>query len=221
MNQRGIALLAGLVLLASISLLALMAASGMIMQKQLASNFRQDMKALENSGIATSYASSWLYSRPKHERDAGCSSDCVLPVAIRSVSEIPAAAEYESAAWWRDNGVEAGTNPATGEKIVSYEDSGSEPPRWIIEELHYQSLAGSGFEDGTEGLAYYRILGRGAGVHPASIAVTESIVARPWGGDYQLNEFPPGHMLTDFCAQFDDPTIPPFNCGPLTWRQRR
>jgi Tfp pilus assembly protein PilX len=46
MNQRGIALLTGLVLLASISLLALMAASGMIMQKQLSTNFRQDIKAL-------------------------------------------------------------------------------------------------------------------------------------------------------------------------------
>jgi len=220
-NQRGIALLAGLVLLASISLLALMAASGMIMQKQLSSNFRQDMKALENSSIATSYASSWLYSRSLHERDPACSRDCVLPVAIRSAGEIPTVAEYESAAWWRNNGIEAGVNPITGDLLTSFRDSGSEPPRWIIEELHYQSLAGSGFEDGTEGLAYYRILGRGAGVHPASIAVTESIVARPWGGDYQLNEFPPGHELTDFCAQFDDPTIPPFNCGRLAWRQRR
>lgn len=221
MNQRGIALIAGLVLLASISLLALMAASGMIMQKQMASNFRQDMKALENSGIATHYASSWLYSRPMHERDAACSTNCVLPVAIRSAGEIPALAEYESAAWWRDNGVEAGMNPVTGEIITSFEDSGSEPPRWIIEELHYQSLAGMGFEDGTEGLAYYRILGRGAGVHPASVAVTESIVARPWGGEYQLNGFPPGPEPADFCAQFDDPAIPQFNCGRLAWRQRR
>jgi Tfp pilus assembly protein PilX len=221
MNQRGIALLTGLVLLASVSLLALMAASGMIMQKQLSSNFRQDIKALENSGIATSYASSWLFSRPKHERDAACSSDCVLPVAIRGPGEIPAVAEYESAAWWRDNGVEAGTDPSSGEIITSYEDSGAEPPRWIIEELHYQSLAGSGFEDGTEGLVYYRILGRGAGIHPSSIAVTESIVARPWGGDYQLNEFPPGLVPRDFCAQFADPSIPAFNCGRLAWRQRR
>jgi len=220
-NQRGIALLAGLVLLAAISLLALMAASGMIMQKHLSSNFRQDMKALENAGIATSYASSWLYSRPQHERDAACSSDCILPVAIRSAGEIPAGAEYESAAWWRVNGVEAGTNPATGETITSYQDSGSEPPRWIIEELHYQSLTESGFEDGTEGLAYYRILGRGAGIHPSSIAVTESIVARPWGGDYQLNEFPAGLEPPDFCAQFDDPSIPSLNCGRLAWRQRR
>jgi Tfp pilus assembly protein PilX len=214
-------MIAGLVLLASISLLALMAASGMIMQKQMASNFRQDMKALENSGIATSYASSWLYSRPKHERAAACSSDCLLPVAIRNAGEIPTAAEYEGAAWWRDNGIEAGTNPATGERIVSYEGSGSEPPRWIIEELHYQSLAGSGFEDGTEGLAYYRILARGSGEHPASIAVTESIVARPWGGDYQLNEFPAALDSAEFCAQFDDPSIALFNCGPQAWRQRR
>ena len=63
MKQRGIALIAGLVLLAAISLLGLMAASGMILQKHMASNFRQDMLALENSEMAGSYASKWLFSR--------------------------------------------------------------------------------------------------------------------------------------------------------------
>lgn len=214
-------MLAGLVLLASISLLALVAASGMIMQKHMASNFRQDMKALENAGIATAWASNWLYSRPVHEREAACNADCVLPVAIRSAGDIPAAAEYESAAWWRDNAIEAGTDPASGKVLASFSGSGSEPPRWIMEELHYQALAGLGFEDGTEGVAYYRILGRGAGIHPASIAVTEAIVARPWGGDYQLNGFPPGPPPENFCAQFDASAIPQFKCGQLAWRQRR
>ena len=221
MNERGIALIAGLVLLAALSLLALMAASGMIMQKHMASNFRQDMQALENSGIATSHASAWLYSRPSHEREAACAANCVLPVAIRNAGEIPARAEYESTVWWRENAVEAGTNPITGEVSAYYANSGSEPPRWIIEELHYQSLAGAGFDDGTEGLAYYRILGRGAGVHPASIAVTESIVARPWGGDYQLNDYPPGAEAENFCTQFDEQSGPQFRCGRLAWRQRR
>lgn len=221
MNQRGIALIAGLVLLAAISLLGLMAASGMILQKHMASNFRQDMLALENSEIAGSYASKWLFSRPNHEREAACVSNCTLPVAIRNAGEIPALAEYQSAAWWRANGVAAGTHPVSGENSTSYENSGSEPARWIMEELHFHPLSGNELEDGTEGIAYYRILGRGSGIHPASVAVTESIVARPWGGDYQLGDFPPGPEPDDFCLQFDQQTRQLINCGRLAWRQRR
>jgi Tfp pilus assembly protein PilX len=51
-KEKGVALIAGLVLLAAISLLALMAASGMVLQKHMATNFQQDAQALENAGIA-------------------------------------------------------------------------------------------------------------------------------------------------------------------------
>ena len=221
MNERGIALIAGLVLLSAISLLGLMAASSMILQKHMASNSRQDMLALEYSEIAGSYASRWLFSRPNYEREADCISNCVLPVAIRSAGELPPLAEYQSAAWWRANGIEAGTHPVSGEKTISYENSGSQPPLWILEELYFQPIAGNALEDGTEGIAYYRILARGSGIHPASVAVTESIVARPWGGDYQLGEFPPDPEPDDFCTQFDQQPHPQFSCGRLAWRQRR
>jgi Tfp pilus assembly protein PilX len=221
MNARGVALIAGLVLLATISLLALVAASGMILQKRMAANFVQDAQALENSEIATSSASSWLYSRPNHERESACVSDCILPLAIHNAGELPARIEYESIAWWRANGVEAGTNPLTGEKVISFTGEGSEPPRWILEEVHYQPTDGSGSGDGTQGVAFYRIIGRGTGTHPVSVAVTESIVARPWGGDYQFTKFPPGPGPGDFCMQFGEQTDKQFKCGRLAWRQRR
>jgi len=220
-NERGIALIAGLVLLAAISLLALLSASGMLLQKHMASNFQQEIQALENSGIANSYASIWLFSRANHEREADCVSNCVLPVAIKNTGSVSARAEYENLAWWRENGVEAGTHPITAENLMSYGDSGSEPPHWIIEELHYQPLPVNALEDGTRGVAYYRVLGRGAGIHAAKVAVTESILARPWGGNYQLPEFQPGADPAEFCRQFSEVSHPQFKCGRLAWRQRR
>lgn len=221
MKVRGFVLIAGLVLLAAVSLLALVAASSMLLQTQMASNFTQDAKALEHSAIAMSYASAWLDSRANHEREEACISNCLLPVAIHNAGEIPALAEYENAAWWRSNAVKAGINPATGEILASYEDLGTEPPHWILEELHFQSAAEGEFEDGTRGVGYYRILGRGTGVHPASIAVIESIVARPWGGDYRLNGFPPGYGPENFCTQFDQAQLLQLDCGRMAWRQRR
>ena len=220
MKEKGVALIVGLVLLAAISLLALMAASGMILQKHMASNFQQDMQALENAGIATVYASTWLFSRANHEREASCVSNCVLPVAISNPGEVPAYPEYEDAAWWRENGVAAGFDPITTGMLMAYDGYGAEPPHWITEELHYEPLAG-GLEDGTEGIAYYRVLARGTGNAAAKVAVTESIFARPWGGDYQLPEFLPGIDPVEFCRQFSGITHPQFKCGRLAWRQRR
>jgi len=220
MNARGIAMLAGLVLLAAISLMALVAASGMLVQKQMAANFAQGANALENSEIAMSYASAWLYSRSNHEREAHCIVDCLLPVAFHNMGEVPALPEYESAAWWRNNAVEAGLNPISGESAISTGDMGSEPPRWILEELSFQAADGA-YEDGTEGIGYYRILGRGTGAHPSSVAVTESIVARPWGGSYTLSAFPHDPDMDNFCQQFAPDLSPSLDCGRLAWRQRR
>jgi hypothetical protein len=67
------------------------------------------------------------------------------------------------------------------------------------------------------GVGYYRILARGTGGSPGSLAVIESIVARPWGGEYQPALYPAAQPPGLFCRQFD-PAIP---CGTLAWRQRR
>jgi Tfp pilus assembly protein PilX len=221
MNSRGFILIAGLVLLFALSLLGLVAASGMILQQHMASNFTQDAKALENSELAMSFARAWLYSRENHERQDSCTSDCLLPVAVYSAGEIPLRAEFEGAAWWRSHGVKAGINPITGESLMSLAQTGSEPPYWILEELHFQSFAADEGEDGTQGVGYYRILGRGTGAHPASVTVTESIIARPWGGNYQVHEFSAFEGTEHYCAQFDPALSPPLKCGRLAWRQRR
>jgi len=47
MNSRGIALLAGLFLLAALSLLALTTATGTILQRNMATNFQENSLALQ------------------------------------------------------------------------------------------------------------------------------------------------------------------------------
>ena len=140
MNQRGVALIAGLVLLAALSLLALVATSAMILQRHMAANYHENKLALENSAIASSFAIAWLYSRAKHEREAACVSDCLLPVAIHNVGEIPAQAEYQDSGWWQSNGIEVGVDPESGVPMGDNPGTGAVPPLWIMEELHFEEL---------------------------------------------------------------------------------
>jgi len=216
MTDRGIALLAGLVLLAAISMLALVATSGMILQRRMTVNFTENSRALENATVAQSYARAWLNSRADHERERGCESDCILPVAIRNTGELPPHPEFESSSWWRSQAVAAGWNPETGEAVGELR-TGDEPARWLIEEIHYESTGDTSSDTTAEGVAFYRVLSRGTGRHPGSVAVTESIVARPWEGTYAATPFPLEGSSTEFCRQFEGK----YDCGSLAWRQRR
>jgi Tfp pilus assembly protein PilX len=216
LNNRGIALLAGIILLAAISLLALTAASGTILQRNMAANFQENAMALQNSTIAVSYAETWLNSRPVNQRERGCQINCVLPVGLRNRGELPTRPEFESAAWWRSNAFAVGYNPETAEQAAT-PDAGAEPARWIMEEIWYETTGDPRGENKAEGVAYYRVLGRGTGKNTRSVAVTEAIVARPWEGDFQAGVYPPGEPPGAFCRQFESR----YPCGRQSWRRRR
>lgn len=216
MRVRGIALLMGLVLLAAVSLLALTAANGMLLQRRMAGNFSAGSAALADAARAEAAAQAWLNSRADHEREAGCLDQCLLPVAIRRPGELPRHPEFESAAWWRVQGTAAGTHPATGEPLEAFSPS-AEPPRWIIEELHYGPITSPPSEPRVAGIGYYRIFARSGGISPGSLAITESIVAHPWEGAFEPLPFPSDEPTEAFCRQFE-PAVP---CGTQAWRQRR
>jgi Tfp pilus assembly protein PilX len=216
MNNRGIALLAGIVLLAALSLLALIAASGTILQRNMTANFQENSMALQNASIAVNYAETWLYSRLVNERERGCQINCVLPVGLVNRGELPARPEFESAAWWRSNTFALGYNPETAEQ-ESTPDAGAEPARWIMEEIQYEATGDPRGENRAEGVAYYRVFGRGTGQNTRSIAVTEAIVARPWEGDFQAGSYPPTGPPGAFCRQFESR----YPCGRQSWRRRR
>ena len=216
MNSRGIALFTGLVLLAALSLLALTAASGTVLQRTMAANFQENSMALQNASIAASYARAWLNSRPVNERESGCQDNCILPVGIRNSGELPSQPEFESAAWWRSNAWAVGYNPETAETATT-PDGGAEPARWIIEEIQYETTGDTRGENMAEGVGYYRIFGRGTGRNARSVAVIETIVSRPWDGDFPAGSYPPDGPFGAFCRPFENR----YDCGSLSWRQRR
>ncbi len=221
MNQQGVALIAGLALLAALSLLGLVATSGMILQRHMARNYQENKLALENAAIASSFATAWLFSRANYERQGNCISNCILPVAIHNMDDIPAGAEFQGAAWWQLNGIEAGANPELGQSMVNPPGSGANSPLWILEELHFEPAQIPEGENSFDGVGYYRILSRGTGTSVNKVAVTESIIARPWGDSYQLDSYPPGPDVSSFCLQFADWAEEGYACGQLAWRQRR
>lgn len=216
MKCRGVALVIGLVLLVAVSLLALLATSGAVLQRSMAANYQEQMLALQNATIASSYANAWLNSRWTHERQSGCENSCTLPAGILMAGTLPAQPEFESAAWWISNAFAAGYNPETTE-LLATPDGGVEPARWLIEEIHYQSTGDERGENLAEGVAYYRIISRGSGRHSRSVAVIEAIVARPWDGDIQAGDYPPSDSGASFCQQFGKR----YDCGSLAWQQKR
>jgi Tfp pilus assembly protein PilX len=216
LKNRGIALLAGLVLLAAVSLLALSAASGAVLQSNMAINYQENAIALQNASIAESYAMAWLNSRAVSERQSGCQTNCLLPIGIHNPGELPAHPEFESVEWWRANAFVTGYNAQTAETLIS-PDQGAEPARWIIEEIHYLATGDTWDKNRAEGLGYYRILSRATGRNPGSVAVSELIAARPWEGVFQAGPFPPDGSARAFCKQFETQ----YDCGRVAWRQRR
>lgn len=216
MNGRGIALLMGLVLLSAISLVAVMAANGMVLQRRMSANFGDDYRALARAATATKAARDWLESRADSQRERGCASDCILPVAVLDNGTLPHDPEFQSTAWWRANATAAGSHPETGEPLGP-EGVADDPPMWIIEEMEYVPLSPNAPEAGPAGIAYCRILALSGADRPGRQTVTETIVARPWDGDYQPLPYPPEQTSPGFCSQFSD-AIP---CGTLAWRQRR
>jgi Tfp pilus assembly protein PilX len=213
MNCKGMALLTGLVFLAAVSLVAITAAGGMTLQRHQAANFTDRAQALSRADLAEASARAWLFSRSAIERQPDCISSCLLPEGIRpAISGDPA---LEGAAWWRANGTAAGRHPVTGES-TGYAGTGTADALWLMEELHFEAVSDPQ-STSYAGIGWYRIFARGTGTQPGSLVITETIVARPWGGEIAAGSFPPTGPMSTFCRQFDENTA----CGTEAWRQIR
>lgn len=212
----GIALVLGLLLLAAMGLLAVMASNGMLLQRRIAANDADRSRALQNADLATAAARAWLDSRADVEREAGCQAGCLLPPAIHTEGALPANPEFESSAWWRSNAVAAPSQPDSGTPLGRFVPLDGEA-WWLLEEVHVEPFGEAVSGPAVGAVGYYRILARGSGIQANSIAVTEAMVARPWEGAYQPAPYPPQPDTPSFCGQFDM-AVP---CGVLAWRQRK
>jgi len=181
-------LLAGLVLLAALSLLALAASGSMLRQQHMAGNYADGQLARRAAYVAIFRGRQFLFKIEDEARTRSCLQDCFVSpfdTLIRRASQLPTNPEFEDAAWWRTWALPFGADPGGDWGSTESWNFGPEPPRFLIEELRFDDLASKQQTTDTpepDGIGYYRILARGVGHAPFSVAVDEAIVARPWFG---------------------------------------
>lgn len=217
-RSRGIALIAGLLLMTSMVVLSLAIATGVLLERRMAGNFGDSQLALQRAQLAGQWGEYWLMSRPETPLPLTCGADCdAMPIYPPGL--LPFSPEVETEAWWQMMGQPAGVEPVSGLVKLDYSLPNAPLPRWLIEEVHLEPMEEwPASPDGEEPmLGFYRILAFGLGRQPGSIAVTEAIVARPWADDLDAGLFPPVPQAPRLCDQL----LVDVPCGRQGWRRRR
>lgn len=210
--QHGISLVLSLLLLAALSLLGLAAAGDSQLQRRVTQNQVQAGHARQSADSALAWAEAWLLSLPGDQRPQPCPSDCTARDVIRTVDYFPPSPEYQPPEWWCLQGQGDGYDPVDGARLDDRSGLHPAPACWIVEEVWLQPA-----EAGQRpAISYYRIIAAG-GDPDSGTAVTESILARPWGDATWADQFPAIPGTRSFCHQLS----PQDPCGRLAWRQRR
>lgn len=233
-KQAGMILLLSLALLAGLSLLAILAASSMLQQQQMAANHADSELARLSAITAVGLGERFVLELPESIRTSNCKSDCYAePVnsAIFEADSLPQKPESLHDDWWINWGHTPDSpirkTSSFGETEQLWALPGRQAPMFIIEELEFKAAeentneASDGlmsYEEKAEeppdiqGVAYYRVLGRGTGIAASSTHVVESILARPWRPNTTESE----NVALD-CSTFR----PWFDCGRMAYRERR
>lgn len=232
-KQAGMILLLSLALLAGLSLLAILAASSMLQQQQMAANHADGELARMSAITAVGLGERFVLELPDSIRTSNCQSDCYAePVnsAIFKAGSLPQSPESLNDDWWTSWGHAPDSSISTassfGETGRLWTLPGRQAPMFIIEELEYvasdmalnRAAAGAiNQQDAKEapainGVAYYRILGRGTGIAASSTHVVESILARPWR---------PNTTASESFALGCSALRPWYDCGRMAYRERR
>lgn len=218
-KQVGLILLLSLAMLAGLSLLALLAANSMLQQQQMAANHADTELARLSAITAVGLGERFVLELPDSVRTSHCQSGCYaepINTAILEAGSFPQSPEFMNDNWWNNFGDTGHFGTLPGRQL----------PMFIIEELEFRAaeeaakeefdgLSQGGDAEGPpeiDGVAYYRVLGRGTGVAASSTHVVESILARPW------RPLPsPDESLGVDCAV----VRPWYDCGRMAYRERR
>jgi hypothetical protein len=125
-QSRGIALIAGLLLMASMVVLALAVATGMLLERRMAANFSDAQLALQRAQLADKWAGYWLLSRPNNPLDPACNDSCGPSPPLFGSGQLPDPPELEDTGWWQLHAQIAGIEPVTGQVQMDYSLPGTE-----------------------------------------------------------------------------------------------
>ena len=213
-RETGTTLLLCVLLLSSISLVALAAASASGLQLRMSHNVGSEQQALEAALSANAWAERWLLSLDGSQRPQPCTSACSGQQAVRAAGSYPPLPEYQGERWWLDHGYADGYDPHTARQLVSRAFNGRPAGRWIVEEVQYlPSVEAAEF---AAEMSYYRVIARA--VHPGlgTPVVVESIIARPWGNALWQDALPRPPEAALFCTGL----LPGLHCGRRAWQRR-
>lgn len=211
-RERGVTLLLGVLLLATLSLVVLSAASASGLQIRISNNNSQEQQALAQARSASHWAERWLLGQPGTQRLPPCAASCTAQQVVRAAGSYPPLLEHQSEAWWLTHGHADGFDPASGQRLAQRTPSDIPAGRWLIEEVHHEtSAAGSSNE-----ISYYRILARGVAASGGPPVVVESIIARPWGQADWQDPLPRESHTVLFCHGL----LPATPCGRRSWQRR-
>ena len=209
-REKGLVLLLSLAILAGLSLLALLAANSMLHQKQMAANHADNELARFSSRSAVVYGERLLMALPGNTRRENCLVDCFdegMDYEIHPADSFPESPEFQPDNWWQQWAI-----PGTDAPLTSWSFPGRQAPQFLIEELKFQPvdlLQYSSDAPAINGVAYYRVMGRGTGQGENTTRVAESILARPWRAENDPNG--------SDCAAYRDW----FDCGRMAFREIR
>ena len=203
-------LLLCLIFLTALTLLGLSASAEAILQNKLSANLRESEHAKQSALSALSWAENWLLMLDG-EVPESCGTACD-GLRLHTQGSLPANPEFEDLSWWAEQGMEAGIDPLTGERISSPAGSSITPPVWIIEVVHEIPPTEG---NATDLQVWYRIIARGSGRTLAGVSVVESILVRSWAAVESVESS--GTEDSIRCPR----TQPAAKCGRVSWRELR
>jgi len=172
-------LLLCLLFLTALTLLGLSAAADVVLQNQLTANLQESERAKQSALAALSWAEDWLL-----DLQGTAPEPCITPCEgfrLHPGGNLLPHPEFEDLSWWQTQGYEAGIDPLTGNRLVSFAAGSVNPPMWVVEVVHEIPASDNGSTGATtDALAWYRILARGSGQTDTAISVVESIVKKSW-----------------------------------------
>ena len=208
----GAVLMLCLLLLIALGLLGLAAASDHLLQTRMTGNLDDQGRADQSAASALAWGEAWLFGLAGEDRVSACSTACESDQVIRASGSFGSQLEQKSLDWWRQNAFRSGLDPVTGSVLDGFESGPLGGGYWLIEELHDLPKAEDGLSPET---VYYRVMARGLSQPGGSWAVTESIIARPWGDAAFTQPFPAGPGQAGLCTLLTGLS----DCGRRGWRK--
>ncbi|KAA9132541.1 hypothetical protein F3N42_04785 [Marinihelvus fidelis] len=212
-RQSGVALVLCVLLLASLSLVAMAGAGDSQVQVRVAANLSAERAALRAAKSALSWAEQWLHGLDGTSRPPACGSNCAGGPPVHPANDLPPLLEYQPESWWLSHARADGSDPITGGTLADRAPDRGPVGRWLVEELHH---AAAGTTAGQPEITYYRVTARATPYPSGTPVVIESIIARPWGDASWRDAFPDTWPAPGYCLGLAQPT----HCGRMAWRRR-